>query len=279
MTSRTNKTNQHNKSNLKRSGSLNKYFFGTGEEGEEKKEENHQFDENRVDSNDIEEYVSINIEETELLYHFLDASNNDVSYLENSNYIRDEMIFLNSFSKFSETINDAFIGKRAYNSITLDLIALYLKGQKILYVESKTYCEQCLYFIMLPTIFISSACTVLSITLGFYEYGSTIVSALTTSSLGEPGLQQLQRRCLRSQRPQPHSDARHLLVRSGTALDRWHLLRIRPTRGAQQLPCVQRHGLDSFGKQQHLQPGHRQFQRHRSALVFGLHQRCFELGC
>lgn len=37
MTSRTNKTNQHNKSNLKRSGSLNKYFFGTGEEGEEKK--------------------------------------------------------------------------------------------------------------------------------------------------------------------------------------------------------------------------------------------------
>ena len=178
MTSRTNKTNQHNKSNLNRSGSLNKYFFGTGEEGEEKKEENHQFDENRMDSNDIEEYVSINIEETELLYHFLDASNNDVSYLENSNYIRDEMKFLNSFSKFSETINDAFIGKRAYNSITLDLIALYLKGQKILYVESKTYCEQCLYFIMLPTIFISSACTVLSITLGFYEYGSTIVSAL-----------------------------------------------------------------------------------------------------
>jgi hypothetical protein len=175
----TNKTKEHNKNRLNRSGSLNKYFFGTGEESEEKKEENHQFDENHVDRNDIEEYVSINIEETELLYHFLDASNNEVTYLENSNYIRDEMKFLNSFSKFSETINDAFIGKRAYNSITLDLIALYLKGQKILYVESKTYCEQCLYFIMLPTIFISSACTVLSITLGFYEYGSTIVSTLT----------------------------------------------------------------------------------------------------
>ena len=37
MTSRTNKTNQHNKSKLNRSGSLNKYFFGTGEESEEKK--------------------------------------------------------------------------------------------------------------------------------------------------------------------------------------------------------------------------------------------------
>lgn len=40
MTSKTNtnnKTNQPNKSNLNRSGSLNKYFFGTGEEGEEKK--------------------------------------------------------------------------------------------------------------------------------------------------------------------------------------------------------------------------------------------------
>ena len=109
MTSKANsnnKTKEHNKNRLNRSGSLNKYFFGTGEESEEKKEENHQFDENHVDNNDIEEYVSINIEETELLYHFLDASNNEVTYLENSNYIRDEMKFLNSYSKFSETIND-----------------------------------------------------------------------------------------------------------------------------------------------------------------------------
>lgn len=131
------------------------------------------------DPENIEEYISLNIEEGELLYHFLDASSNEVNYLENVNYIKEEMNFLNSFSHFSETINDAYIGKRAYNSITLDLIALYLKGQKILYVESKTYCEQCLYYIMLPTIFISSACTVLSISLETYMFGPLIVASLT----------------------------------------------------------------------------------------------------
>jgi hypothetical protein len=83
------------------------------------------------------------------------------------------------YNRFSQIINDTYMGPMTYYSITLDLIALYLKGQKLLYVESKTFCEQCLYFLMLPAIFISACCTVLSMALKDISYGSLIVSGLT----------------------------------------------------------------------------------------------------
>ncbi len=115
----------------------------------------------------------------------IDISNNKISCgFKNkmeltSDFIKKEVSYLTHFSTFSEIINETYIGVKANNSLTLDLISLYLKGQKILYVESKTYCELCLYFIMLPAIFISTVCTVLSISLKTYENGPVIVSGLT----------------------------------------------------------------------------------------------------
>ncbi len=83
-----------------------------------------------------------------------------------------------NFRKFSKKINDTYMNEMTYYSITLDLIALYLKSQRVLYVESKTFCEQCLYFLMLPTIFVSSVCTVLSLALKNTSYGSVIIASL-----------------------------------------------------------------------------------------------------
>jgi hypothetical protein len=59
-----------------------------------------------------------------------------------------------------------------------DIIAMYLKGQKILYTEAKTLCEQRLNYLMLPTICITAICTVISLVLRDYPFGSTIVSSL-----------------------------------------------------------------------------------------------------
>uniref|UniRef100_A0A6C0IB69 Uncharacterized protein n=1 Tax=viral metagenome TaxID=1070528 RepID=A0A6C0IB69_9ZZZZ len=86
---------------------------------------------------------------------------------------------IEDFDKQSDKIGDIYMGHMTYYSITLDLIALYLKGQKLLYVESKTFCEHCLYRLMLPTIFISAVCTVLSLGLQDYSRGGIVVSSLT----------------------------------------------------------------------------------------------------
>ncbi len=47
-------------------------------------------------------------------------------------------------------------------SAALDILASYLKGQKIIYMESKYYCSQRLNMLMLPAIFLSSIASVLS---------------------------------------------------------------------------------------------------------------------
>lgn len=68
--------------------------------------------------------------------------------------------------------------KEANDSAILDIIAMYLKGQKILYTEAKTVCEQRLNYLMLPAIFNTAVCAILSLILKEYQYGTTIVSAL-----------------------------------------------------------------------------------------------------
>lgn len=83
------------------------------------------------------------------------------------------------YDEFSSEIANVYMGEMSYYSTTLDIITIYLKGQKLLYMESKTYCEMCLYFLMLPAIFISACCTVLSVSLKSYSFGSVIVAGLT----------------------------------------------------------------------------------------------------
>ncbi len=64
------------------------------------------------------------------------------------------------------------------DSCSLDILAIYLKGQKIIYMESKTYCQQILNVLMLPAIFISALTSVLSYASDSLSYSSTIVASL-----------------------------------------------------------------------------------------------------
>ena len=82
------------------------------------------------------------------------------------------------FSEIDGMIDKAFKYKESNNSLICDILAMYLKGQKILYTEAKTHCEQRLNFLMLPAIFITALCTILSLVLKDISYGPTIVSSL-----------------------------------------------------------------------------------------------------
>lgn len=82
------------------------------------------------------------------------------------------------YREISETLTTAYMDTEMNNSTICDIIAVYLKGQKILYTEAKTYCEQKLTFLMLPTIFITVVCSVLNVVIKDLSYGTTIVSGL-----------------------------------------------------------------------------------------------------
>jgi hypothetical protein len=73
-----------------------------------------------------------------------------------------------------QTYNDP----NTVRSTALDILAMYLKAQKILYTESKTFCERRLNALMVPAILVSAVCSIVSLQLKDYEYGAMIVSVL-----------------------------------------------------------------------------------------------------
>ena len=87
-----------------------------------------------------------------------------------------------SYKKMSAMLNDMYYNSVSEKSTALDIISIYLKGQKILYTEAKTYCEQILNSLMLPAIMISAISTVISIQLKNHQYGGTIVSGLSATN-------------------------------------------------------------------------------------------------
>ena len=84
-----------------------------------------------------------------------------------------------TFSQVDNLIQTAFKDDEANHSAICDIMAMYLKGQKMLYTEAKTVCEQRLHALMLPAIFITSVCTILSLAMKDVAYGATIVSSLS----------------------------------------------------------------------------------------------------
>lgn len=64
------------------------------------------------------------------------------------------------------------------NSAIMDVIAVYIKGQRILYTEAKTLCEQRLTSLMIPSILFTVICSISSLLLKDYYYGNYITSGL-----------------------------------------------------------------------------------------------------
>ena len=85
-----------------------------------------------------------------------------------------KLTFLDAY----EMINKMSNNKTSKSSTALDILAIYMKGQKTLYTEAKTYCEQKLNSLMLPAIFISSLCVVLGSSLDNILWGKTLVASL-----------------------------------------------------------------------------------------------------
>ena len=61
----------------------------------------------------------------------------------------------------------------------LHILALYMKGQKVLYMEAKSHCERRLNMLMLPAILNSAVCTVISSALHDWQYGAVLLAGLS----------------------------------------------------------------------------------------------------
>ena len=82
-----------------------------------------------------------------------------------------------SFKQVEKYVENYFSNNHKI-SAALDILASYLKGQKIIYMESKCYTEQHLNRLMMPAILLSTAATVLSSIMSKYYWGYIIISSV-----------------------------------------------------------------------------------------------------
>lgn len=83
-----------------------------------------------------------------------------------------------TFKNVDDHYFNMFIDDSQNNSMMCDVLALYSRGQKILYTEAKTFCEQRLTVLMLPSIFLTICSGILAVSIKSYEYGEIIVSGV-----------------------------------------------------------------------------------------------------
>lgn len=82
------------------------------------------------------------------------------------------------FKDVEYKINQSYSDVNHKYSSALDILASYLKGHKIIYMEAKSYCEMHLNLYMLPSILFSTVATVLSSFVNNYTWGPVFISGL-----------------------------------------------------------------------------------------------------
>ena len=81
-----------------------------------------------------------------------------------------------NYLQVQQEINDIYHDDKDYFSSAMDILASYIKGQKIIYMESKYFCEKRLIWLMLPAIFLSALASVLSLSVEQYDWGANLLA-------------------------------------------------------------------------------------------------------
>ena len=83
-----------------------------------------------------------------------------------------------SYKQVERKIDDNYFDKHHKYSNSLDILASYLKGHKIIYMESKTYSESRLNRLMMPAILLSTIATVLASIVKEFVWGAMLISGI-----------------------------------------------------------------------------------------------------
>jgi hypothetical protein len=83
-----------------------------------------------------------------------------------------------TYKEVEEDIDENYFEKTHKYSSSLDILASYLKGQKLIYMESKAYCENQLNYLMMPSILLSTAATVLASIVKDLYWGAYMIAGV-----------------------------------------------------------------------------------------------------
>jgi hypothetical protein len=125
---------------------------------------------NKANLNDYNEYDEYAVEEdisSDTSGNIIDGSGNSIITFKKYTY-----------KEIEKEINDNYFDDKEYYSSALDILATYLRGQKLIYMESKSYCETRLNWLMMPSILLSTAATVLASIIKDYIWGAYFIAGV-----------------------------------------------------------------------------------------------------
>jgi hypothetical protein len=82
------------------------------------------------------------------------------------------------YAEVEKAIRTSYYTKQDYYSAAFDIIATYIKGQKLLYIESQQYCKRNYHYMIMPAIFLAVAASVMALSLEEFWYGPLMVSSI-----------------------------------------------------------------------------------------------------
>jgi len=86
-----------------------------------------------------------------------------------------------SYKQVEKDFNDQYSSINQNYSSSFDVLASYLKGHKIIYMESTDYCELNLHKLMMPSIILSTSATVLSSVVTIYNWGPILLASVNAT--------------------------------------------------------------------------------------------------
>ena len=125
---------------------------------------------------ELEKYINLRTNSNNFDY---DSEDENLLHMMNNIKIKDMPPFKKlEFKDVEYKINQSYYDINHKYSSALDILASYLKGHKIIYMEAKSYCETHLNFYMMPAILFSTSATVLSSYVSVFMWGPVFISAL-----------------------------------------------------------------------------------------------------
>jgi hypothetical protein len=83
-----------------------------------------------------------------------------------------------NFKKYEKDIEDTYFELNHRYSSSLDILASYLKGQKIIYMEAKAHCDFWLNMLMMPAILLSTTVPVIVSAVDIYSWRTTLIASM-----------------------------------------------------------------------------------------------------
>lgn len=130
---------------------------------------------NKTPLEDLEKFINLREEN----HYDYDSEDENLLHMMDNMRIKNMPPFKKlEFKDVEYKINQLYYDINHKYSSALDILASYLKGHKIIYMEAKSYCETHLNFYMMPSILFSTSATVLSSYVSNYHWGPVFISAL-----------------------------------------------------------------------------------------------------